>query len=168
LTIYCEFRNIEDRLSPKTGRPPAKENFVRVFRKLGLLPGMRGTQRLLLLEAALFLALARLAILVIPFRRIVPWLERSPDAPQRDAVAIATVRQAVEIAARNVPWNAVCLPQAMACKAMLARRGQGSALHIGAAMGNGGGLTAHAWLVAGGEIVIGENDSKMTPLTRFG
>ena len=142
---------------------------MRVFRKLGLLPGMSGAQRLLLVEAALFLALARLAILVIPFRRIVPWLESSPDSGDHNAVVIAPVRQAVEIASRNVPWNAVCLPQAMACKVMLARRGQGSALHIGAAMGDGGGLTAHAWLVAGGEIVIGENDSsKMTPLARFG
>ena len=142
---------------------------MRVFRKLGLLPGMSGAQCLLLVEAAFSLALARLAILVIPFRRIVPWLERSPDSPQRNAVAIATVRQAVEIAARNVPWNAVCLPQAMACKAMLARRGQGSALHIGAAMGDGGGLMAHAWLVAGGEIVIGEDESdNVTPLARFG
>ena len=142
---------------------------MRVFRKLGLLPGMSGAQRRLLVEAALFLALARLAILVIPFRRIVPWLERSPDSPQRDAATIATVRQAVEIASRNVPWNAVCLPQAMACKAMLARRGQGSALHIGAAMGEVGGLTAHAWLVAGGEIVVGEDESgNVTPLARFG
>ena len=142
---------------------------MRAFRKLGLLRGMRGAQLLLLVEAALFLALARLAILVIPFRRIVPWLERSPDEPQRDAVQIATVRQAVEIAARNVPWNAVCLPQAMACKAMLARRGQGSALHIGAAKGTREELMAHAWLVAGGEIVIGEDDSsRMTPLARFG
>jgi Transglutaminase-like superfamily len=142
---------------------------VRLFRKLGLLPGISGAQRLLLVEAALFLALARLAILVIPFRRIVPWLERSPDAPQHDAVTIATVRQAVEIASRNVPWNAVCLPQAMACKAMLARRGQGSALHICAARGVGDGLMAHAWLVAGGEIVIGEDgSSEMTPLARFG
>ncbi len=142
---------------------------MRAFRKLGLLRGMRGAQLLLLVEAALFLALARLAILVIPFRRIVPWLERSPDEPQRDAVQIATVRQAVEIAARNVPWNAVCLPQAMACKAMLARRGQGSALHIGAARGTRAELMAHAWLVAGGEIVIGEEDSsRMTPLARFG
>ena len=142
---------------------------MRVFRKLGLLRGMRGAQFLLLVEAALFLALARLAILVLPFRRIVPWLELSPDEPQRDAVQIATVRQAVEIAARNVPWNAVCLPQAMACKAMLARRGQGSALHIGAAKGTREELMAHAWLVAGGEIVIGEDDSsRMTPLARFG
>ena len=140
-----------------------------MFRKLRRFLSMPGTERSLLLEAAFFLALARLAILVIPFRRIVPWLERTPDSPDRNAVAIAAVRRAVDVAARNVPWNAVCLPQAMASKAMLARRGQGSALHIGAAMGDGGGLMAHAWLVAGGEIVIGEDESgNVTPLAKFG
>ena len=78
------------------------------------------------------------------------------------------VGQAVTIAARNVPWNAVCLPQAMAAKAMLARRGQGSALHLGAARA-GDGLTAHAWLVAGGEVVVGEAGiAEVAPLARFG
>lgn len=142
---------------------------MRMFRKLRRFLSMPGTERSLLLEAAFFLALARLAILVIPFRRIVPWLERTPDSPDRNAVAIAAVRRAVDVAQRNVPWNAVCLPQAMASKAMLARRGQGSALHIGAAMADGGGLMAHAWLVAGGEIVVGEDESRnVTPLARFG
>ena len=142
---------------------------MRAFRKLGRFLSMPWMERSLFLEAAFFLALARLAILVIPFRRIVPWLERTPDSPDRNEVAIAAVRRAVDVAARNVPWNAVCLPQAMASKAMLARRGQGSALHIGAAMGDGGGLTAHAWLVAGGEIVIGEDESgNVTPLAKFG
>jgi hypothetical protein len=72
-------------------------------------------------------------------------------------------------AARNVPWNAVCLPQAMGCKAMLARRGQGSALHLGAAMNDPKGLMAHAWLVAGGTVVVGEEGmGDVTPLARFG
>jgi hypothetical protein len=82
---------------------------------------------------------------------------------------VLAVRQAVTVAARNVPWNAVCLPQAMAAKAMLARRGQGSALHLGASRDDGGGLTAHAWLEVGGEIVVGETGvADMAPLTRFG
>ena len=143
---------------------------MRLFpRKLGRLLRMSGTERALLLEAMLFLAVARLTLLVVPFSRVVPWLERAPDSADRNAAAIAAVRQAVVLAARNVPWNAVCLPQAMASKAMLARRGQGSALHIGAALPDGGGLTAHAWLVAGGEIVVGEAEiGGVTPLARFG
>ena len=129
---------------------------------------MPNRQRLLLLEAALFLGLARLALLALPFGRIAPWLQRSPDSGAGDTATVLAVGQAVAIAARNVPWNAVCLPQAMAAKAMLARRGQGSALHLGAARA-GDGLTAHAWLVVGGEVVVGEAGiAEVAPLARFG
>ena len=129
---------------------------------------MPNRQRVLLLEAALFLGLARLALLALPFGRIAPWLQRSPDSGAGDTATVLAVGQAVAIAARNVPWNAVCLPQAMAAKAMLALRGQGSALHLGAARA-GDGLTAHAWLVAGGEVVVGEAGiAEVAPLARFG
>jgi hypothetical protein len=129
---------------------------------------MPNRQRVLLLEAALFLGLARLALLALPFGRIAPWLQRSPDSGAGDTATVLAVGQAVAIAARNVPWNAVCLPQAMAAKAMLARRGQGSALHLGAARA-GDGLTAPAWLVAGGEVVVGEAGiAEVAPLARFG
>jgi hypothetical protein len=130
---------------------------------------MTNHQRLLLLEAALLLGAARLVLVTVPFARIAPWLQRAPDSPEPDTATVLDVRQAVTVAARNVPWNAVCLPQAMAAKAMLARRGQGSALHLGAGKAEAGGFMAHAWLVAGGEIVIGEAGAQaVTPLTRFG
>jgi hypothetical protein len=79
------------------------------------------------------------------------------------------VRDAVTVAARNVPWNAVCLPQALAAKVMLARRGCGSSLHLGSDFDTQGKLIAHAWLVAGGRVVVGEaGTARVTPLARFG
>ncbi len=141
---------------------------MRLRNKLGRFLQMTNQRRLLLLEAALFLGLARLMLLTVPFGRIAPWLQRSPDSPPHDPRTVLAVGEAVTIAARNVPWNAVCLPQAMAAKAMLARRGQGSALHLGAAKVSDR-LTAHAWLVAGGQIVVGEAGIADTaPLARFG
>ena len=141
---------------------------MRLRRKLGHVLEMTNRQRLLVLEAALWLGLSRLALLILPFGRIAPWLQRAPDSGARAGATVLAVRQAVAVAARNVPWNAVCLPQAMAAKAMLARRGQGSALHLGAGKA-GGELTAHAWLEAGGEIVVGEAGiADMAPLARFG
>ena len=142
---------------------------MRLGRRLGRLLGMSWTDRLLLIEATLLLAAARIVLVCVPFRRIVPWLERAPETPACDGTAVIAVRRAVTLAAHNVPWNAVCLPQAMAAKAMLARRGQGSALHIGAGMAEAGRLNAHAWLVAGGEVVIGEAGiAEVAPLARFG
>ncbi len=141
---------------------------MQLGRKVGRFLSINRGDRWLLIEAALFLAAARVALLVVPFRRIVPWLERAPASAECDGALVAAVGRAVTVAARNVPWNAVCLPQAMAAKAMLARRGQGSALHLGAGMAEGS-VSAHAWLVAGGEIVVGETGlDGIAPLTRFG
>lgn len=142
---------------------------MRLIRKLGRFLHISHGQRLLLLEAAVLLGAARLALLTLPFSRVVRWLQRAPDSGGRDDAMVLAVRDAVTVAARNVPWNAVCLPQAMAAKVMLARRGQGSAVHFGAARAEGGSLAAHAWLVAGGEIVVGgAGVPGMAPLARFG
>lgn len=128
-----------------------------------------GANRLLVAEAALMLALARLCVLMVPFRILVLWLSRAPDAPARDAALAQRVGNAVAIAARNVPWNAVCLPQAMAAKAMLALRGQGSAFHLGATIEADGAFSAHAWLECDGRIVTGAKGMQdMSHMARFG
>jgi len=131
---------------------------------------MRGADRLLVCEAVAMLGLARLMVLTVPFRYMVPWLSRCPETESCDQVLLLRVRQAVTTAARNVPWNAVCLPQAMAAKAMLARRGCGSSFHLGANPDAAQRkLSAHAWLVAGGTVVVGAGGiAGVTPLARFG
>ena len=58
-------------------------------------------------------------------------------------------------AARHVPFRAVCLPQAIAAKAMLRRRGINSVLHFGVAKRSDQSLDAHAWLDAAGIAVTG-------------
>jgi hypothetical protein len=138
-------------------------------RKIGTFLAMSGSDRWLVCEAITMLGMARLIILTVPFRWMAPWLRRAPETDNCDGALLSRVRRAVTIAARNVPWNAVCLPQAMAAKAMLARRGCGSAFHLGATLDANGKLIAHAWLVAGGEIVVGAAGVPgMSPLARFG
>jgi Transglutaminase-like superfamily len=138
-------------------------------RKLGTFLGMSNADRFLVCEAILALALARLIVLTVPFRLMAPWLSRGPQTDACDEALLLAVRTAVSTAARNVPWNAVCLPQAMAAKAMLTRRGCGSSFHLGAGFNAQGQLIAHAWLVAGGTIVVGAAGiGSVTPLARFG
>ena len=130
---------------------------------------MSPTERRLVGEATVMLALARLVVLTVPFRFLASWLRRRPETASCDTHLLRAVGKAVTVAARNVPWNAVCLPQALAAKAMLARRGCGSALHLGATFDPKGKLIAHAWLVAGGQIVVGAAGiAGMSPLARFG
>lgn len=132
---------------------------------------MSGAERWLLAEAVVSLGAARVVILLVPFRRIAPWLERTPRGPARaaDPFLMLAVRRAVTTAAQHVPWNAVCLPQAMAAKFMLARRGVASTLHLGLARKGAAELLAHAWLEAGDAIVVGEaGRDTVTPIARFG
>jgi Transglutaminase-like superfamily len=125
--------------------------------------------RRLVCEAGLILALARLTVLTVPFRVLAPWLRRAPETACCDAQLVRAVGRAITIAARNVPWNAMCLPQALAAKAMLARRGCGSAFHLGATYDSNGNLIAHAWVVAGGQVVVGTAGiPSMSPLAHFG
>jgi hypothetical protein len=142
---------------------------MKLRRKLRTFLGMSGADRLMVCEAVLMLALARLMVLTVPFRFMAPWLARAPDTGTCDEELLSSVRRAVMTAARNVPWNAVCLPQAMAAKAMLARRGCGSSFHLGAGFGAADKLIAHAWLVAGGKVVVGAAGiADVAPLARFG
>jgi len=132
---------------------------------------LRWGERVLLLEAAAALAIARLAILLLPFRLLAALAERTPAAPAREADArlAARIGEAVDTAARVVPWRAVCLPRAIAARLMLAHRGCDSVLHFGVGKGEGGALLAHAWLEAAGMVVVGGAAAgSVAPLARFG
>ena len=145
-------------------------SFALLRHKLKSFLAMPGADLLLVCEAVAMLAVVRLIVLTVPLRYMVPWLSRTPETEFCNKVLLLRVRKAVTAGARNVPWNAVCLPQAMAAKVMLARRGCGSALHLGATIvDTNGKLIAHAWLVSGGEVVIGAAGIPgMAPLARFG
>jgi hypothetical protein len=124
-------------------------------------------RRALLLEAVVWLLAARLALLFIPFPRLARRLgafvaphearaAQARSAPGADAARLAKeIGWAVTRAARYVPFEAVCLPQAMAARVMLKRRGVASVLHFGAAKGKDKPLDAHAWLDAAGVEVTG-------------
>jgi hypothetical protein len=122
-----------------------------------------GRQRLLLAEATLCLLIARLALFVVPFpmlaRRfgdfVPPDDARAAPGAERHALQARTAEDigwAVTRAARHLPIKTVCLPQAMAARVMLARRGIASVMHFGA---KGTPLETHAWLDAAGVKVTG-------------
>jgi hypothetical protein len=136
----------------------------RLLRRFGRIDNRR---RALLAEAALCLLTARLALILIPFPRLARRLgafvppsdprvaeARAGTAPARARLA-EDIGWAVTRAARYVPFKAVCLPQAMAARVMLERRGVSSVMHFGAAKGAQKPFDAHAWLDAAGVEVTG-------------
>jgi hypothetical protein len=129
-----------------------------------------GQQRRLLLEAAVWLGVAQVALRFVPFRRIARWLEQRQQGDARPAHDVPTDRigWAVRVASRRVPWPSRCLAQALAARAMLQRRGVPTTLTLGVAKDDDGGFEAHAWLRCGAQIVTGgDGVERFTVLATF-
>lgn len=121
----------------------------------GKLLRLSWTERALLAEAVVCLALARAAVVAFPFRWIAPLLgESKAETPANAAPgpAPARVAWAIGAAARRSPWRTKCLEQAIAAKAMLRRRGTPSTMYLGVVNKP---FAAHAWLRVGAVNVVG-------------
>lgn len=115
--------------------------------------------RRLLVEATLWLALARSALRTLPFRWIVRLFALSPgegapavDTPSRNAAV--RIGWALSAAAARTPWQSACLAQALAGSGMLRMRRIPGTVAMGVAK-SATGLEAHAWLSCGGAVVTG-------------
>src|SRR5438105_1457097 len=114
----------------------------------------------LLLETLVLLALARAAVLLLPFRWVAKVLgkeaaQTSEQADPAQAWRIRRVGIMIYKAARHVPWTSQCLDQAIAAKIMLARRGIPTTVYFGVKTDPDGQLAAHAWLRSGTYYVTG-------------
>jgi hypothetical protein len=106
------------------------------------------------------LAVARLAMACLPFRRIASWLGEpgtaTPATAGADEVVLAKeIGQAIGRLGGIVPWDGRCLAQALAAQGMLRRRGLEGTVNFGAGRGEAGQFCAHAWLRFGPCIVTG-------------
>lgn len=130
------------------------------------------SDRLLLGESLLLIALAAFVVAFIPFRRVVTLVSAPSKTPvPTDAERkrlIERCRWAVRAWARRVPWRALCFEQGLACHWLLRRRGVATTLYYGAANTPDKGLAAHVWVRAGGADVIGcENAGDFAQLAAF-
>jgi hypothetical protein len=122
--------------------------------------------RALLVAAVGVLAIARVAVGLVPFRVIVRALGlheaemasrtgvRCPDAARRIGWAVRTM-------AAHVPWSSTCLIQALAGSMMLTGSGIDSTVTFGVAKDAqaANGLIAHAWLRCGETVLTGETEA---------
>ena len=93
-------------------------------------------------------------------------IRRPEPPPQARSAEVTSVRWAIVVAARHVPWRAMCFQQGLAAQFMLRRRGIPSVLYYGVA-GNDG-LSAHVWVRDGDTNVIGgEIASRFALLATF-
>lgn len=127
-------------------------------------------ERAAIVEATAWLGVARLALLVLAFRRLAAFLGeegRETATGTIDDARARVVGQAVEAAARHAPWQGLCFAQALTATAMLRRRGLACTTYFGVAR-DGGRVAAHAWVRCGDRMVVGgEGHERYAVLATF-
>ncbi len=108
----------------------------------------------ILLEALFWLGIARLVVLIIPFRWVEPYLgermvESAPDQVPENPQQVRRIAWAVNRVSAYTPWQSKCLVQALAAKRMLHSRKVVSTLYLGVTRLGEKKLEAHAWLRCG-------------------
>jgi hypothetical protein len=116
-------------------------------------------ERIILAQAWGLFILAELALLLLPFRRVLAlsdraFLPRRHEPAEVPTPSAARLAWLVEVAGRYTPVTVTCLKKALVLSWLLGRRGIAARLRIGVARQHGA-LAAHAWLERKGQ-VIGE------------
>src|SRR6185369_4015190 len=112
--------------------------------------------RSLLTRSVVLLAGARLALWVLPFNVARSLL--TPAPARRSPTPSATTERigwAVSVAKQFVP-KGDCLPQALAAESLLLRFGHSVEFRIGVVKTGQDRLEAHAWVMSGGRLVVGD------------
>ena len=138
-----------------------------VVKKFLRLPG---ADRRLLVKVMLLICAVRLMLRLLPFRMVRELLTKLSHKPAAGVDAeqgsIERVVCAVTVASRYAP-AATCLTQALVTKLLLGRLGHHAIVRIGVARSYAGEMQAHAWVEAGGRVVIGGSETSLrryTPL----
>jgi hypothetical protein len=128
-----------------------RRNFARLRR--------RRADWLLLVEAAIWLGLARVAISTLSFRRVTRLFGLSPGENVEQSVTQSgdRIARALGAVAQRTPWKSTCLTKALAGSCMLRLRGIPATVALGVAKSESTpyGIAAHAWLSSGGVCITG-------------
>ncbi|MEN8226332.1 MAG: lasso peptide biosynthesis B2 protein [Bacteroidota bacterium] len=114
--------------------------------------------KILFLEALGWLILAKLILLLLPFRRILPLL-RQKSSRETVRSDINVIKTALGRASAATPWLSTCLLKSIAARWMLKQRKIASHMAIGMGRDEKNRLLMHAWITSGNiEIVSKDND----------
>jgi hypothetical protein len=122
------------------------------------------------LEATVALTAASLAVRLLPEPRVTRLLGRPEPAGEalareRPGPEARLVGRAVDLVAARLPWRPVCLPQAIATRWLLRRRGIVCVAHLGVTATEP--FVAHAWITVRGTVVQGGPVGHATELARL-
>lgn len=102
-------------------------------------------EKLLFLEAIMWLSLAKLGLIFLPFRKILPLLQqktsREVGITKLDSIKVALSRASVA-----TPWRSTCLTRSIAARWMLKQRKIPSRMAIGMGHDSKGKILMHAYI----------------------
>lgn len=119
--------------------------------------------KLLLLGSFMLSGIVRLAILIVPFRYITPFMGKKM-LESTEVISLKQRGQAVKIAwcvntmSRFTPWESKCLVRAFTAQIILRVFRIPSTLYLGVAKDGSNQLMAHAWLRCGQLILTGGDE----------
>jgi hypothetical protein len=129
--------------------------------RLRAVVGLDGADRRLLAEALGAVAAVRVALILLPFRRVRSMVRRC-SVPRRSLTQASSESIASWVSrSSSVVPGANCLVQALAALILLARHGRVGTLRIGARR-VGPAVQAHAWVECEGQVVVGGRDDLST------
>jgi hypothetical protein len=150
-------------------------SYVSLANDIGKFSTRSRSERLVFLEAFIWLGVMRLAILMMPFQKIVSLFGLTEGSPSTPLISTTNIKAleigwGVRAAAARTPWESVCLGQALACMAMLRRRGMPGIIYLGVSKDFTvpESIAAHAWLSSCGTTLTGDSGhERYTVLSSF-
>jgi len=101
--------------------------------------------KFLFLEPLSWLILAKLVLIFLPFKRILPLLKQKKSLKE-SSVDIISIRDAIARASIATPWLSTCLLRSIAARWMLNVRKINSKMYIGMARNKKNELVMHAYI----------------------
>lgn len=130
-----------------------------IMTRIAKLLALSWLERWLLLQASVLLGGTWLALRLLSFAQLQRLLQaaasRQGPISAETQPPVESIAAALKRAHRCMP-SASCLPQAMAAQYLLLHYGHPAELRLGAAKDDDGRVRAHAWVVSGNQIVIGD------------
>jgi hypothetical protein len=142
----------------------------RLAEKLRRFRALEGRDRWMLFHAMTWLGMARIMLLVMPFKKLAARLsgEQSAAKGYPDPELLDRIGFAVHAAAGNVPWRSDCFPQSIAARMILRHYGYTSTIHLGIERQGQSDLIGHAWVTCSDTVVTGgEDQDRYTEMLRL-
>lgn len=120
----------------------------------------------LLVESALLLTAAVVAVNVVPFSRLQWWIRREHPLQARGKFSRQQICWAMATATRVIPFTR-CLAEALAMQCLMRHFGYEPVMRIGVCKRENGEFAAHAWIEHEGQVIMGADHQALDQYQRL-